>query len=272
MTEFLKRFFQPFDPPAAARKMLLSPSFMENERHASYHRNAKLMVALATDQIDEAVQIVTAQWKLDGDSACARGKLLHAVYEHHVNLVALHQEDPSHQFPEALLGVDGHLFGGKECVEPQQFQNFHADRKRQGFINYRTEWKIVAPKEYDLAGTIDLVQIREDPAQRYTEDGKLIVFFIDYKNSDKIVDSQPGRRYAYDHALPPLNHWPDNKETMLNAQLGGYRFMAEQPLYNVYVEDMLGVCFHKNYPNYLIVPCTMARERVNMMMDTLLSP
>ena len=296
-TAFIDIFIPEFTADIISFSMVCKESFPTDVKYSVYHEMPHLMRAVRKRRFDEAAQIVREKWESDRQNASAKGTHVHGVLERHVNCKVF--------FTEYLKGAEDKTFEDKakqdadidgdkpieisdllQEVHPQrkftystgivdycrqelyQFLRYHEYRARLGYVDYRTEWRIVADK-YDLAGSIDLVQTCTDASLNDPENnrealrtGRKIIHLVDYKISSKV--GNPAFNGAM--AIGPMFHWDASKKTLYSMQLGIYRFILES-VYRYHVASMQIVAFHNELSDYVMIPVTIERTLVHRLMQ-----
>ena len=230
-TTFVHHFFAEFNGFLAARAMVRGRKFPHGDsKYAKY-------IPLLEDEDgktrtqSELIKAIQEMWKADGKRAADMGTELHKAIEDYYNGVP---EPPMHP------------------PDWPYFVEFDKERKRQGFVPYRTEWMVFI-EEDQICGSIDMLMYRPS-------DGTYHIF--DWKRSKAIrFRGYGGKKGKY-----CLSQVHDCNYVHYSLQLSIYRYILETK-YDVKVASQRIVVMHPSNDTYKSFELPNMRDEVLAMLE-----
>lgn len=216
VTEWIGQFFSPFDEETISLKMAkkrvgIQMPDVSDDRH--------------NDLIESVQQEVLAEWKQSRDD----GTEVHKEIEEWISDPIL-VDEVSKKTEQAMI------YYMKELCKDY---NFHSPEVK------------VYSEDLGLAGTIDLLTVREDPIT------KPRVTLIDWKTNKDIKRQNPWQK-----TKAPLEHLHDSSYVKYNLQLSVYAYILEQEY--GYIIDKLQL-IHLKEDSYEVINMDYLRETVKEM-------
>jgi len=229
VTELTDKFFEPFDGPRIAKKMINRSDFNTSPRYAKYR---KFMVGDRPEH--EVVSDILRSWEDNKNHQAALGSQLHRYIELDINNEAQEEEDI---IPE-------------ENKERQQYHRYAKKKKAEGFVPYRTEWRLW-DEQLKLAGTVDMV---------YKHSHTGLFHMVDWKRSKQI------NTFSFKFGLGPCSSLEDCNYSHYSLQLNIYKYLLEKN-YGLEIEDMSIAVFHPDNEDFLEFKISNLQHIVQDMMQ-----
>ena len=182
------------------------------------------------DEFDEQKQIPRsmAKAKRDGESNRYFGMSYEAIAKQweDTRVAASRMGNEMHQQIEFMY--NGFSPVGPLTKEYLQFTAYQARMEKDGYLPFRTEWRLRTNREHKLTGTIDMLYIHRDPAKRMSTgpDGKktLHLYMADWKCAKQIKKEGA---YNGSRGRGPCSHLENVNFNKYALQLNTYKYMVE---------------------------------------------
>ena len=173
------------------------------------------------------------------------------------------------------------MYNGSLPSEPysKEFSQFlvYADKMKDKFLPFRTEWMLRSPKDYKLTGTIDMLYIPKCPKERSSfVNGRRVLHLrmSDWKRSKKISIYCPFSKTG----IGICKDMPDTNFYHYSLQLNTYKYMLENwykdmvvdgVLYNdIKIDTMFLIVMHpETRTKYAELLVPNLQDRVKLLME-----
>lgn len=226
VTELIHKYFDNFNGPVVAKKMVENPQFRTDPK---YKRYWSITAGLSKE---EAVVAICNEWK-SANTANLEGTAMHANIEEY-----LISDTPIPDSAEKTL-----------------FLRYHEDMLASGFITFRSE-QAVYDEEYDLGGSVDMLYTRPE----WLDERPVKAVLCDWKRSKEIkfhgfaaFNKPPkcGRGLCADIEDCNFQHY--------SLQLNIYKHLLEKH-YNMKIVKMEIVVIFPSWPCPQVYPVTPNEE------------
>ena len=140
-------------------------------------------------------------------------------------------------------------------VETRQGLQFLEEQRLNGWVPFRTEWRIFTCERYRVCGSIDLIMCHVNELPNPTN-----LRIVDWKRSKAIKGDSP-----FDRMFPPFEMFPSVNLVHYTFQLNIYRFILEKYYGNLVFKDMLLVVCHPNREKHMAVPIAFHDAEVELL-------
>lgn len=237
VTTLIKQYFEEFDKPAVAEKMIANPNFYTDKKYARYW---PLVKGLSTE---DAIAAIVKSWS--ESTAADEGTAMHNTID----------EFYSNNTPVA------------DTPELQLWKRYHNDKIAEGYVLFKSEM-FVYDEEYSVGGSADMLWTRPE----WLDQTPIKVVLADWKRT-----KQMELRSFYNPKLRQRKmglelcaNIEDCNYQHYNIQLNIYRYLLEKH-YNLKVVKSELVVLYPDNPCPLIFPVGDMQELVKEMLEAEIS-